>query len=600
MSSEVENCTVLQTNNFYYWLYKITRFNIEKEKEEGIDTEHKDYLWNRWMINILVKPGSKDYHKSIHELQKVIDETTPSFVKKPIRLADIKGLNEQEEKELLESIYEISNNNSNIVPTNKENNSIIDFTDIKEWREVVTFDHFLFPLEANFKESIFIDNAHFRYCLFLGKVLFDKTEFHKNAYFTASRFSETVSFLKAKFATDNNIDVATYSNKPSKQYNYEARFIEVTFLKKTSFFNAEFHGSVLFSGSAFFGDINRFLGARFSKSPFFYGTIFNNPCNLANCNLDTLPNFTGCEFRAGLDITGIEFKDQGGWKKHQYLDKETKKETYSLRNDSNVKGGGPICELLIERQEDMITESPDKKIDYKAARHSLQLLRETAKKNDDTQSELKYMKWEFDIALKDKKEPCVFKFFLKCYKCLSNYGTSILRPFFIFLLQFALLGLLYSSLSLNSEESSSINSEEPSSINSEEPSSIAEPSPFHYSFINSIVFIPIVHIGYYQDLFNNTFGEQGEVTTGGPNKAKTGEQDKVTAGKPDTTQPDNKTCDDFLSYLRKALSLISETLVVPQIDDRTCAVYLSYSQKFLSLILLFLFTLAIRNRLKLR
>ncbi|GJL73970.1 hypothetical protein [Nitrosomonas sp.] len=584
--TEQEECANIQTKNFYYWLYKITRDQIQEDFKTGITTEHKDYHWNRWMIKRLANRDLNNYSEVINELQKNINEATPSFVKNPIRLADIQKFSSEEEKSLLNSMKERSSSTDSLTFTD----GIIDFSDIPEWSEEVKFDDFIFPLETNFKESKFKNHAYFRRCIFFKKVLFDKTVFQKNAYFTASIFSEMISFLKVKFATGNNLTPGSNEKTsvltkviyflkekvgltPNASYEYDARFIETIFFKKTSFFNAEFHGSVLFFGSAFFGDINRFIGASFSKSPFFYGAIFKNPCNLANCTLDTLPNFTGCEFRGGFDITGIEFKDRHGWKMHQ-SSKEKEEDKYSLRNEADIKNGNQLCVLFIERQKDEITkEDPEKQINYKAARHSLQLLRDTAKKNDDTQNELKYIKWEFDIALKDPNEPTILKFILICYKYLSNYGTSIFRPIIFCVIKIAFFGLLFCSLSITINDSGKF-------------PPTTEPSPFQYSLFNSIVFVPISHRGYYQNLFENTFGEPVNVKAEKPNNQTADKQDAK------AEEPNNLTADKQDAEAEDQAKLIHL--------KQKAAIFISYLQKLFSLILLFLLSLAIRNRLKLR
>ena len=590
-------------SSFYYWLYKKTQNEIEvaanvrqdmseNEKiQEKMKIDPETYYWNRWMITGLSRKfsgesGETKSNDHLKQLQHSIDETIPSWVKKPTQLDSIEPLTEEEKNKLIATFQ----NESNSVDPELLDDSYAFNFDMSIWKEEFSmntafFYGFIFPEEANFKGAEFGKKALFVRSKFFGKALFDGTEFCKDAFFSAARFSEATSFLGVKFATDNITKLDINSNlKDGLEYEarvkvkddskYEARFIETTFLKKTSFYNAEFHGGALFFGALFYGDINRFLGATFSKSPFFYGTIFKSACNLSNTTLDTLPNLMGCEFRGGLDITGMEFRDRKGWKK-LYIEVKDKSVSnkVSLINKTEIKKSSDLYYYLKERKKDEITKLTDK-TNFKAARHSLQLLRDTAKKNDDTQNELKYLQWEFDVARNDPNEHFVFKILLCIYSRISRYGTGILIPLLWFIFQLFIFWGIYSYLASESSMPSPTNvtsttTEEVLSPNiaekqDEENSKNDVPTStqkirteqsnlninaLRYAAINSIVFVPVVNKDYYSNLLEDTSG--------------------IKKGK------------------------VSE-------PNQRYFMYWSYFQKLVSLILLFLFTLGIRNRLRLR
>jgi hypothetical protein len=351
----------------------------------------------------------------------------------------------------------------------------IDFKGVS-WNKIVYFDNFIFFGETDFQQCKFFKDASFKKCKFFKNALFDQTKFHKGTFFSGVNFLEASSFLRVSF----NIDIN--ATKDLRVKNYETRFIETTFSKKASFFNAEFSGSVNFFGALFLGEINRFMNVTFKKSPFFYGTIFKNICNFADTTFYAVPNFTACEFRNGLDITNIK-----------------------IEFNESIKG---IKKIDIN---DNFKEM--KAINYKAAKYTWQVFREIAKNSDDSQNEIKYLKKEFDVAHKDPSENNVSKFLIFVYSILSGYGTSITKPFILLVIQFFIFSFIYIctspllGTSVVKNNICIVNQMKNNNINAILFSCDPICSAYTLSFIDTIIFIPIINKKYYEQLTKATFGK---------------------------------------------------------------------------------------------
>ncbi len=377
--------------NPHYWLYKVTREALDN-KDKNHPLADMGHIWNRWACEGLSEEEKEKFNLTW--------------------ICSLDVLTAEEKKSIAKTI-------------NREIKFFL--TKSIRWRfpcfgVLINFINTEWSCKIDFSDFIFSDNVSFLYA-----------RFTQNANFSYTKFILNIDLNHAKFGKDAN-------------FNY-ARFNRYAYLGKI-----EFHEKVNFSKAEFTGNIIKFNKAKFfkptnSESIFsFQNTIFATKVNFSKSEFHHLPDLTGTDFRAGINLDKVKFPSdfchcescKARRSNPENNDKQNnprglKLDCHSplqgLRNDEEIKGG---------------LSPKDAAITW----HALSTEMEKAGYHDQA---LTYFGYELEAKRLNPLEGGFFKklsglffwFILSLYKFFSNYGRSIALPFIAWVVLFCFFVAVY-------------------------------------------------------------------------------------------------------------------------------------------------------------
>ncbi len=445
-------------NNPHYWLYKVTREALDNKDHPLADMGH---IWNRWACEGL----SAEEREEI----KTLDSSNPINSDSNRLSAYSNILSDVKKKEIETHINDEIRyfNIYNFVWDFSKVDVDIDFNGCT-WKNRVFFSNFIFTQKASFVGNIFIKNASFNRTIFMKYFLIWHTECMEDVDFTGANFIQEVHFWGTIFTQNAKFIFAIFTRKAQfsdLKFNKTADFTGITFMQQVTFqdtsfiqdvnflgvtftqdvifpntkflnnihfFGTRFIQSVDFSSSKFMGNIINFNGAKFLKptnpeSLFsFAHSIFQTKVNFSESEFHHLPDLTGTDFRAGINLDKVKFPSdlchcescKAGRSNPENSDQQQnnprglKLDCHSpqrgLRNDEDIKGG--------------LKTYKDAAITW----HALQTEMEKAGYHEQA---VTYFGYELEAKYLDENTDTSFKLVLWLYKHISSYGQSISRPF---------------------------------------------------------------------------------------------------------------------------------------------------------------------------
>jgi len=259
------------------------------------------------------------------------------------------------------------------------------------------FGKAIFSGYADFGKAIFSGQADFREATFSEHAYFSKATFSSHAYFPEATFSRYAYFIKATFSGPADFREATFSSRayfPEATFSEAAYFSEATFSGAADFNKATFSryadfSKAIFSGFADFREATfswgaHFINASFESTTYFKYTEFNKP-----------PEFHNVDLHQNTSFYGVKYKNETGNEDEARAWRTLKLAMNKIHNHDQ--------ELIFFKYE----------MDAK---------REVLKAGD------QYVSW----------------FLIGLYGTVSDYGTSIFKPFFGLASSWFLFALLYS------------------------------------------------------------------------------------------------------------------------------------------------------------
>jgi uncharacterized protein YjbI with pentapeptide repeats len=181
--------------------------------------------------------------------------------------------------------------------------------------------------EANFVGAIFSHAADFSVANFSGRTAFSQAKFTGSASFEGAVFPHTANFRGATFFETANFERVIFSRDTAFEavnFSSEAYFQHTTFSSGVNFRRATFHGwtnfratgftSADFAGATFSGDVHRARGADFSRTTFsdtaiFVDAIFFDPVVFQGAAFSDGANFSRTIFHSSCSFINAEMKN---------------------------------------------------------------------------------------------------------------------------------------------------------------------------------------------------------------------------------------------------------------------------------------------------
>lgn len=149
------------------------------------------------------------------------------------------------------------------------------------------FSQFIFNGQADFSHVVFTDIANFSDCSFKETAIFDDTVFREAAIFSNTNFNGRVLFSYSVF-------------------NGLAHFDNSIFKERVEFDNVTCANNLVFRDT-YFNQEAYFDHSSFSQQVSFRRAIFNGPCTFSHATFDTTTFFTGAKFN-DANFDGSLFK----------------------------------------------------------------------------------------------------------------------------------------------------------------------------------------------------------------------------------------------------------------------------------------------------
>ncbi|MCF6439234.1 pentapeptide repeat-containing protein [Pseudoalteromonas luteoviolacea] len=331
--------------------------------------------------------------------------------------------------------------------------------------KVICFDGFVFNGQVNFYHAKFKNPVSFNNAVFKGDVDFVKAVFLKDAHFSEVKFEQKAYFSEACFKTNVTFLNTTFSNSAvfdsasfcsNTDTAYHANFEHALFCENSTFSNAHFFGKTSFSHSLFddrvhfhescFSESAIFSNTTFKDNAFFTSSVFKKSIQFNSANFCKKIEFENIQFDDALDFKNAKFACRFFFKpkgvpKQGGLDFRNAKFHYGASLQGKFKFVPDLREINEDELIDLSTLIVEPSIIYnfnsdinKENAQRLSKLTELARKygiryqqtvrfNAQT---LKIKKW---IGCNPLKILAILS-----YSFISNYGQSIFRPFFFFVL----------------------------------------------------------------------------------------------------------------------------------------------------------------------
>lgn len=319
--------------------------------------------------------------------------------------------------------------------------------------DVIDFSGFVFPCQAWFGGAQFYGQAAFGAAQFYGQAGFRATQFHKVARFDRAHFHATVEFQGAEFVDNADFSNGTFSGEVTfwgarfrrfawfneAQFKQLARFSTAVFDGWAWFEMAQFCGEARFGGAAFhnwagfkgvkFLGLARFVGAKFSNGASFRGAQFGYTKNLKDAE------FNGVKVERTFDMTGAAFSKVPAFNQADFAQAPDLDDvTYPFP---------PFFRFWIRGWDDeakTVRRAETLKADAAKYRH----LRRLAILGHDHENEAKAFKGETRAKRGTEHYPWLAAFWLGVgYDALSDFGRSMMRPFYAWLALTAAFAAFY-------------------------------------------------------------------------------------------------------------------------------------------------------------
>lgn len=283
----------------------------------------------------------------------------------------------------------------------------------------VRFTSAIFGVFAIFKSARFGSAAIFTSTTFGGRADFTSTTFSNGADFCSTTFDYGTDFISTTFGDNANFYSATFGNNTlftSAKFGEFACFISTTFGDNTDFTKAIFsntekrNGVTMFEHSNF-KDIN-FSEAKFDGDSSFRHAKFTQDADFSDAVFTKVPKFAGCEVDGVLKFTNAKWPELA---------------SHAKNYDKNSKYFANLS------------------IDYSQIKRKM----EEIKLHN---YELFFHGKELEAKIYDKTTPSLTRLaFLtrldyRFYRFTSNFGQSIIRPFFGLLLCIVFFTICYLSI----------------------------------------------------------------------------------------------------------------------------------------------------------
>ncbi len=162
------------------------------------------------------------------------------------------------------------------------------------------FESFIFPSEVVFKQTKFNIEVDFKECKFEGHAWFDRCQFLEKIEFARARFKGMISFNRSKFVDSVGFEVVLFEGK--------AFFNELAFELGVSFNEAIFKKSVGFNKTRFCAFSN-FSAATFHDRTYFINAEFIERVYFNKANFKEITKISDAVFRSGVDFSNVTFED---------------------------------------------------------------------------------------------------------------------------------------------------------------------------------------------------------------------------------------------------------------------------------------------------
>jgi uncharacterized protein YjbI with pentapeptide repeats len=328
-------------------------------------------------------------------------------------------------------VTDIGKNSSNFENYDAEKHGDINFSRFN-FGEYVDFSGAIFPVFADFSGAIFAKNANFSGVTFREQAYFSGATLTGQAYFSGTTFTERADFSGATFTGRADFSGATFTESASFSektlidanfstaiFTKEVDFINVTFTGWTDFRGAEFKDKAVFIDVKCIGEVD-FSSAKFKDKADFERATFTKEADFIGTKFTGKTDFNGAKFTGKADFSGATFKTS------LYLDNCTFEKLPPLFFDAT------LCEnfTVLKCNFDAIPADD-------IAKRAYGKIKEHYAKIKNTQGELEFAVYELEQErLLEKRQPN--RFFFNCYKLTADYGQSIWKPLFCYLLSFVL------------------------------------------------------------------------------------------------------------------------------------------------------------------
>ena len=316
-----------------------------------------------------------------------------------------------------------------------------DFEDLV-FKEEADFQGFLFPGEAQFHKTIFKQSARFDDAVFEGDAKFGEAEFNEVAWFYKTSFEGFSWFERADFRGAAWFERASFEQAAmfnDAKFHALARYSQVQFCGDAAFPSVAFSRYALFEGTNFLGEA-RFEGVTFRGDVRFEDVTFKSNALFSYANFETYTTFGNAVFKGQSDFGAIDVKRAftlAGATFHQVPDFIQANFAQAPRlDDLDVK----VSEVRHQVSDDDVS-LPETKSDAEAKWRALKRLaiqaHDHARELDFFAGELKASRgvgtWK-QIGVLIVSFP---------YEWLSDFGRSIGRPLFWFLVTLAVFYGVY-------------------------------------------------------------------------------------------------------------------------------------------------------------
>ncbi|MBL4800768.1 MAG: pentapeptide repeat-containing protein [Emcibacter sp.] len=295
-----------------------------------------------------------------------------------------------------------------------------------EFRNLVDFNHYIFPRYASFSNSEFHTSVSFRKACFLKKTGFSEVICHGNIGFQEATFKEEPLFFEATFK--DNVEFSG------------AKFLKNVSFRDASFFGGGHFEKIVFSGTADFSRKVDDEDVKFSKGGFFNDAIFMERANFRNVIFSKWAEFSRVKFHKQTFFQAVTF--QGEVKFCDSVFKSTTDFTKAVFAKAPEFHG---CEIYVDtiwpesnpNDEVWPTEYASEE-EAKVAERAWATLKLLMNKVMRHEHELTFFALELQARAEHKGKTLSYRL----YESLSDFGQGVSRPAFILLMMsFAFLVL---------------------------------------------------------------------------------------------------------------------------------------------------------------
>lgn len=295
-----------------------------------------------------------------------------------------------------------------------------------------------FSGEASFSGADFLGNAQLNDAKFSGDASFYRAKFSRNAGFYRAKFSEDAWFDRTEFSEDAGFSNAEFSGLAvflSAKFSRDAKFSGAEFSGLVGFLNAEISGDAEFSGTEF-RNVVHFDNATFHASADFNAILVERAFSLHDATFDLLPDFIQAHCAEAPRLDNLHIEPGGLWVSIAARVKEIRK---PAREESRSEGSTPKDGNKAEPPtlRTLRKSAPDRSARWRALKRLAVQAHDHAREQEFFKAELKARRGVEDRWLSPAW--C----FSWLFQLSSNFGSSIVLPFFWYAVSTAGFAYLY-------------------------------------------------------------------------------------------------------------------------------------------------------------